>query len=302
MNDEKPAAADCGDAASAIDWNRIWQARKKASRQSQRGSDASRRWERREQAERYAHDVDAVYETRISETLSLLTVRNGMSVLDIGSGPGTLAVPLAERGARVTAVEPAAGMAALLHERAAQAGCGPVAVVRKRWEDVDPAADLAAPYDLVVASFSLAMDDIGAAVRKMDEAASGGVYLFWFAGEPLWERMYRDLWDELHGVPYCPGPKADCLINLLFQMGIAPSVLMAPLEKSYRFDGFDEAVAFFGPRFGVSDARQEHILRRYLADRNQSDGGGFALAATTMYASIWWEKKPRWPSRFFSAP
>ncbi|KQC05173.1 MAG: hypothetical protein APR53_08225 [Methanoculleus sp. SDB] len=290
----------CDDEAKFIDWNRIWQIRKEMSHRSRKGIDASRHWERRKQAERYAHDVDRGYRTRIEETLSLLPAAPGVRVLDIGAGPGTLAIPLALRGAEVTAVEPAEGMAAILQKKAREAGISSLAIVRKRWEDVDPATDLDPDYDLVVASFSLSMDDIRAAVEKMNAVASGGVYLFWFADEPLWERMYGELWELLHGEPFCSGPKSDCLINVLYQMGIRPHVLMAPLDKEYRFSDPDEAMAFFAPRFGVRNARQQSILAAYLAQVNKAENGGFAVRGATLYASIWWDKVQAWPSRFFS--
>jgi SAM-dependent methyltransferase len=290
----------CDDEAKSIDWNRIWQLRKEMSRRSQKGIDSLRHWERREQAERYAHDVDRGYRTRIGETLSLLPVVPEVRVLDIGAGPGTLAIPLALRGAEVTAVEPAEGMADILQKKAREAGISSISLVPKRWEDVDPAIDLDPGYDLVVASFSLSMDDIRAAVEKMNAVASGGVYLFWFADEPLWEQMYGELWELLHGEPYCSGPKSDCLTNLLNQMGIRPHVLMAPLDKEYRFSDLNEAMAFFAPRFGVENARQESILLAYLMRVNQAKDGRFAVCRATLYASIWWDKKQAWPARFFS--
>jgi hypothetical protein len=61
-----------------------------------------------------------------------------------------------------------------------------VSWIHKKWEDVD-LKDLDAPYDVVVASFSLAMPDIREAVIKMNKVSSKYVYLNWFAGMPSWE-------------------------------------------------------------------------------------------------------------------
>ena len=89
--------------------------------------------------------------------------------------------------------------------------------MQKLWEDVDIVRDLAAPYDIVIASLSLTMNDIREALFKMDAAASGSVHLFWFADMPFWEKMYADLMVPLHGrvlfrpkgrLPFC-GPVPD---------------------------------------------------------------------------------------------
>ncbi len=51
--------------------------------------------------------------------ISRLKPVEGKRILDIGSGPGVLAIPLAEAGARVTAVDPSSAMLKILREQAA---------------------------------------------------------------------------------------------------------------------------------------------------------------------------------------
>ena len=82
-----------------------------------------------------------------------------------------------------------------------------ISCVQKKWEDVDLSQDLDGQYDVVIASLSLTMHDIRAALEKMDAASRKYVYLFWFVDMPFWERMYADLWEPLHGSPYIPAQK-----------------------------------------------------------------------------------------------
>ena len=82
----------------------------------------------------------------------------------VSAGPGTLAIPFAEKAAHVTAVEPAEGMCSVMQEKMAEFGVKNITIVQKRWEDVDVARDLEPPYDVVIASFSLGMQDIRAAI------------------------------------------------------------------------------------------------------------------------------------------
>lgn len=51
-------------------------------------------------------------------------------------------------------------MCSVMREKMAEFGVRNISVVQKRWEDVDVEKDLQPPYDVVVASFSLGMQDI----------------------------------------------------------------------------------------------------------------------------------------------
>jgi FkbM family methyltransferase len=61
----------------------------------------------------------------------------GARVLDIGAGPGNIAIPAAKIAARLTAVEPAPGMAAVLREQIALENMDNIHFINKKWDDVD---------------------------------------------------------------------------------------------------------------------------------------------------------------------
>jgi SAM-dependent methyltransferase len=212
-------------------------------------------------------------------------------VLDIGAGPGTLAIPLAPLVHEVTAVEPGAGMVAIMSDHAARDGIRNIACMEKLWEDVDIARDLKAPYDIVIASLSLTMYDIREALRKMDAVSSGSVHLFWFADMAFWERMDADLGEPLHGRPYHPGPKADCLFGVLYQMGIYPDVTMLPMAKEYRFGSRDEMLMFFRKRFGAKTPEQERIVDEYISPKIRRQDEEVVISGNSTLAHIWWKKK-----------
>jgi SAM-dependent methyltransferase len=67
------------------------------------------------------------------------------SVLDVGAGFGALALPLAARVERVTAVEPAPAMRAALRRRIRRAGLANVRVVAAAWDE-----RALAPHDVVL--------------------------------------------------------------------------------------------------------------------------------------------------------
>ena len=278
---------DCGD----IDWNEVWKARQDRYDAAQIAGDTSHDWDKKENADRYAANSTGEYDRRIRMTLDDLSVNRTTRVLDIGSGPGTLAIPLAGKVQDITAVEPGAGMIAALRERADKKGIKNITCIQKRWEDVDPTRDLVGPYDLVIASLSLTMHDIREAVQKMDAVSCGEVCLYWFVDLPFWERMHADLALPLHGNHYYPGPKADCLWNVLYQTGIYANVEMLPLDKEYRFPSLEEMMAFFKKRFGVTTEKQERVLDAYLSPLVRQDGAGVVTSCTSTFAKIWWRKE-----------
>ncbi len=273
-----------------IDWNEVWKARKMRAR-AMKADIRTPHWDKVEEAVRYAKEADLEYRQRIDEEMKLLPFSPDSRVLDIGSGPGPLTIPLASEVSAVTAVEPAAGMVDVLSKRVQDASLSNVSWVQKTWEEVDIATDLTPPYDLVIASFSLVMDDMRGAIEKMEKVCSGWIYLFAFVDGPLWEQLAREVWTGLFDVPYYQGPKADVLWNLLYQMGIYANVLIRPLNKTYRFSSIEEAVEFFSGRFGVKTDSGKITLEQYLAGLNMASDDTFLFSRETTYATIWWSTR-----------
>ncbi|MFA7694599.1 MAG: class I SAM-dependent methyltransferase [Methanoregula sp.] len=279
--------------SAPVDGNERWKAQQRLQESSKYFEDASHNWDDPENAKRYAENSRGEYDDRVQTTIAGLTLTKDMRVLDIGAGPGTLAIPIASLVKTVTAIEPGAGMAAVLREQCRAQGITNVRCIQKLWEEIDPARDLDGPYDLVIASLSLTMEDIRAALVKMDAVAKGEVCLYWFVDMPFWERMYVDLWEPLHGSTYYPGPKTDCLFEVLYEAGIYANVAMMPLAKEYRFASRDEMAAFFRRRFKVTTREQEQILDAYLAPLVQEKNGDVVVSGSSTYAKVWWKATGR---------
>lgn len=276
--------------AAALDWNQVWKRRFALNQSTPAFREGADLWRGREQARRYAVRSEANRHARVAEAVKDLDISPGDRVLDIGSGPGTLALPLARAGASVTAVDPAEGMLAELQAASEREEVTGITTIQGRWEEIDPVRDLEPPYDRVVASFSLSMPEIRSALAAMDAVASGSVHLYWFADEPLWERLYLALWEDLHGASYHPKPKADCLFNVLYGMRVYANVLMRPLDGTITFATVEDAVEHFAPRMSVETPEQRRILRDYVREYVRRDGG-VSLTGSSTYAAIWWRKR-----------
>jgi SAM-dependent methyltransferase len=235
---------------------------------------------------RYPRQVETQDPGYAERQLATMAIPDGARVLDIGAGPGTPAVPLAAHGCRVTAIEPSAPMREALQEYADRVGV--LVVVREEpWEAVDQAA-LGGPFDAVIASYSLLMIDLQAALAKMHAVCRGRVHLFYPLTPHGGRVVERALWPAIHGTDYPPEPMADCVWNLLFRIGIVATLEADYHRFEYRFRGLDEAVDEFRDRLNSPDGAD--TLLRSALDRllPRGDGGEYRLDRSAWNAAIRW--------------
>jgi 16S rRNA G527 N7-methylase RsmG len=275
-----------------IDWNEVWKGTLERELESNKNVDCSAIWHNKERAKRFwkmfqDNNAKAITEKRIKG----MKLSSDSRVLDIGSGPGTLAIPIAQQVAHVTAVEPSDGMMSVMKENIKEYGIKNINCVHKDWEAIDVESDLSAPYDVVFASYSLGMKDILTSVQKMIDASSRYVYLYWFAGETSWDMHSRRLWPFLHGCEYQPAPKCDVLYNVLYSMGIYPNIKVFPFEHVHRYATFEEAVEDFKSYYNVTSSTQETILRSYLKGILEVDNGNLIQRGWSTRVKMWWEKQ-----------
>ena len=233
---------------------------------------------------------DQGHEEKTNTRLAVMNIPDGSRILDIGAGPGTYAIPLAKKGCTVTVVEPSPVMRELLAARMNEEKITTITVIPKRWEDVGP-EELGAPFDAVIASFSLTMMDMAAALRKMHAACSGTVHLWWFLTEPTWAQVNRDLWPHLHGGSFPGEPTADWLWQILYEMGIYAGIEPETYVSQSRYATVDEAVEEFRQRLNCSTPAHEETVRNYLHAVLRKNGDGLLLGDGTRSAHIWWNTK-----------
>lgn len=272
-----------------VDWSQVWQTKMAASVRATGGSDCARAWDDKASARNYWKMVLEAGET-IDEIIRGLPVESGSRILDVGAGPGTLAIPLAEKAAHITAVEPAGSMAEILLENIAAYGRDNVVCVNKRWEEVDEKKDLFPPYDLVVASFSLGMPDIRTAVEKMLRVTKGYVFLLWFAGPTSWDYDSQYIFKALFNTPYPPMPKGDVIFNVLYQMGIYPNIEVFPSRMNHLYASVDAMVEEFRLKMPGLTEEQAQTLGEYYEKKVEKRNGAVIFPYTWQTMKLWWKK------------
>jgi SAM-dependent methyltransferase len=219
--------------------------------------------------------------------LAAMNIPDGSRILDIGAGPGTYAIPLASRGCPVTVIEPSPVMRELLEARIKKEKIKNITVIPKRWEDTQN-SELEGSFDVVIASFSLTMMDIGEALEKMRACCRGTVHLFWFLTPPAWVQVNKDLWPHLHGGTFPGEPTAEWLWQVLYEMGIYANLSVESGLPPSRYTDAEEAVDEFRLRLNCTTPAQEETVRNYFNTVLRQDGDGMVLGNGTRVAHIWW--------------
>lgn len=115
----------------------------------------------------------------VEDFISRMRLTGDEVILDVGCGPGTLAVPLAKRVREVIAIDFSRKMLGELEAYAAREGVSNIKTVYIGWEDDWSSLP---QVDIVVASRSMEVPDMDAALRKMSAHAKKGCYLTYKVG------------------------------------------------------------------------------------------------------------------------
>ncbi|WP_020611835.1 class I SAM-dependent methyltransferase [Sediminispirochaeta bajacaliforniensis] len=271
-----------------FDWAKLWIEAQKRNIASGRRGECWLAWDDEGSAREYRirSSQQEATQKRIKEICNL--AKRDWNVLDIGAGPGTLAVPLSRSVAHITAVEPASGMAAVLEEEIANRGITNVTIIRKRWDDIDAIADLRPPYELCIASFSLGMLDVSTSIKQMMAVTKRHIVIYWHAGLQPWDRDAIELWPLLHGRPYDPIPKSDIVFNLLYSMGIYPDIRVTRSHGTMVFGSLEEALEQYSARFHAHSREKRAILIDFLKRRTIPDGKRLVMSRNHVGMRISW--------------
>jgi SAM-dependent methyltransferase len=270
--------------AEKIDWNRLWKEDRKTSIRVR----DPEYWNRR--APSFTQHVrEDDYDDYVDPFLSILDAQPDWSVLDVGSGPGTLACPLAKIVRKVTAIDFSSTMLSLLEERKKAAGLHNITTQIGRWEDDWKALGIE-PHDAAISSRSLGSDDPRALLAKLISFAKRRVVVTCAVGSGPFDAHIL----EAVGREVPPNPDYIYIYNLLHQMGIYANVTM--IDKGAR-TFVDEADAVDAMRWMVDQITpsEEEALRRFIAKHLVADGQRWKLDCrrSVCWAALWWDITPQ---------
>ncbi len=265
---------------TSIDWNKVWLEQRKKNPRKQYTSEY---WNKR--APSFAeHTNKSEYADKF---IKIIKPNRTWTALDMGSGSGTLAIPLASRLKEVTAVDFSDNMLRILQENAEKKKLKNIKTIRASWDDNWNKLDIGL-HDIVIASRSLAVDDLRGAIVKLNNAARKRVFISTVAGDgPHDRRIFQAIGREFY-------PPVDYIFvnNLLYQMGIYANIIFITNKSDRIYDSHKTALDSFTWMINDMTRKEKEMLSGFLDEHLVPYKGKWILnyKKTVRWAVLWWDK------------
>jgi SAM-dependent methyltransferase len=218
--------------------------------------------------------------------IKIMRPRKTWTVLDMACGGGTIAIPLAKRVRKITAVDFSRNMLDILENRCREKGILNVETIHGRWED-DWSSLGIGPHDIAIASRSLLSDDVRGCIEKLRRIAQKAVYLSTVVGSgPFDQRLF-----EVTGRKFETGYDYIYYYNLLYEMGLRVNLVFIPENHRNEWGTLREALD--GQRWmfrGGWTEEEEQRVQVYLKQNLVRTRGRWRLPyqRQCVWAVMWW--------------
>lgn len=216
-------------------------------------------------------------------------------VLDIGSGPGSFAIPLARRVGKILALDIAAEMLSTLAQQADHEGIKNISTHVGSWLDVP--AEVSTGFDTMICFNALGCAALredgtchmGMAVAKMAAAARRGMVLVPLADLPVDKPLLQAL-----NMPFTVSrrERVALLFHIMVREGLLPDVEIISRPFFWAFASLTEGVDVIGQRIGIeNDAERCALLHKHLKERVETDGDTLILQYPVPQALFKWVRE-----------
>jgi len=276
-----------------IDWNDIWKSESAGSHWGKNTRSRKELWDKR--ADSFSQRINRVSENKekldkndyISKMLARIEVQPEWSVLDIGCGPGTLAIPLAKNVRTVTALDISGEMLKHLKANAEKNNLTNITYVNCPWEEAIDTQQVGV-HDVVVASRSLMPADLKDTLAKIVSVTGRAAYLtFPVVHLPFDWEVYKAIGrDKKKHAPYI------YILNQLYRMGIQANVEILCSRVKVQFSSIENAIQDLEWRTDPFTQEEKNRLVEFLKAQfaEQKDSPVFTHEGYSKWALIWWKK------------
>ncbi|KAA9002552.1 methyltransferase domain-containing protein [Affinibrenneria salicis] len=237
-------------------------------------------WDQR--AEKMAASCASPQDTYLPQLLTKMDLSGADTLLDMGCGPGSVCLALADRLQRVYGVDYSSGMLQLAARRAQEQGIDNATLIRRAWEDE---WDDLPQCDIAVASRSTLVADLRQAMLKLNQKARLRVYTTHTVSPSFMDvHIQRAI-----GRPVVELPNYIYAVNVLYQMGIRAKVdfIRGPncQGDNATFERLVENVRWSMGE--LSDDERQRLFDYYRQRRNSDRS---LVSPTRDWALVYWDR------------
>jgi ubiquinone/menaquinone biosynthesis C-methylase UbiE len=204
-------------------------------------------------------------------------------VLEIGPGPGTLTIPLAQCVKRLVAVESSDTALDYLKRNLEESRVENLKILNANWLNVDD-RELKDRFDLAVCShFLWQVKDVEKHLRKMENVSRGYCAVIQPAARA---EIVKEVWRKITGKVYKGefDPDADYFVYLILRLwGRLVNVRIMNYSIERIFEQEVRYIASFIGRYVEVDAHVKETIEQYVSERNKEQQSAVVM---------WWKVAP----------
>jgi SAM-dependent methyltransferase len=249
-------------------WREVWEEmQKQRMRPLKIGYDPKFRAKFAEDYSEQAKCNNYEYGRKALEALSEILDKD-FEVLEIGAGPGTLTIPLAEKVKKVVAIESSEMAGEYLKRNLKESQVENVEIMNRNWEEVDDREIKDNRFDLAVCShFLWQVKDLEKHLKKMENASWKYCAVIQPAGR---DSIVKEIWTKITGESYRGqfDPDADYFVYLIVrQWGrlVNGRIMNYSIERN--FEQEVRYIASFIGKYVVVDSHINKIIEQYVSEK-----------------------------------
>jgi len=270
-----------------LNWREVWEEmQKQRMRPLKIGYDPEFRAKFAEDLSEMAKSNNYEYGRKATEALNEI-LDNDFEVLEIGSRPGTLTIPLAKRVKKVVAVESSETAVEYLRRNMKESRVENVEIMNKNWLEVED-REIKDRFDLVVCShFLWQVKDLEKHLKKM-ESSSNYCAVIQPAGR---DSMVKEMWTKITGKSYKGefDPDADYFAYLILrEWGRLVNVRIMNYSVERNFEQEVRYIASFIGKYVEVDTHIKEIIEQYVSEKGLRKKKHSAVV-------MWWGIPSKYP-------
>ena len=212
--------------------------------------------------------------------------RDCKTFLDVGSGCGALAIPLANAGKIVTVLDPSRAMISVLQEEVKKKNIKNIRTVNAAWGDIK-----IKPHDVILCANVPELLHSETFIKEADKLARKALFLIEGAAPNADKFYYKGLYPIIFNKEFPSRNDYLKTYTILHNSGIFANIDIIDYSFDQPFDNLNEAVEFWKEYMGIVTEEHDEKLKTFLIQKLEKVRHGLIARFKKKSAIVWWKKK-----------